>query len=351
MEKQWRKLKDYFVPSKDNTYRPHLLRRGFLIFFLTVSLVAEGFLVADLVVRSTGGNFLAAVVQSEIIALTNTVRAEGGVGILTEQTQLDAAAQAKARDMATKEYFAHVGPDGREPWEWLTGAGYNYQYAGENLAVRFVDSKDVVSAWMESPSHRANIVKPVYVAVGVGVASGLYQGQPATFVVQYFAAPSVAVSEGRGAPTTAASEVRDAPIPAAFPVEPPGQVKGAEVSSAVAGGSIAQSFLQEVEKQFVRLTSEPRATTQWVLGGIAALMLVTLALTFFVHLQVQPAEMLLGGGAVALFIVSLITINMHFLSTTLSAQHNPASVAVGADGVSFAPGAVVIGQEGASTEQ
>src|SRR3989344_3261232 len=157
---QW--VKDIFVPSKDNTYRPHVLRRGMLIFFLGLALAAEGFLVANLVTRQSGASFLAAVVQSEIIALTNTARAEGGVGALTEQTQLDAAAQAKAQDMAAKGYFAHVGPDGREPWAWITDAGYNYQYAGENLAVRFVDSKDVVSGWMASPTHRANIIKPVY---------------------------------------------------------------------------------------------------------------------------------------------------------------------------------------------
>lgn len=283
-----------------------------LIFFLGVSLAAEGFLVADLVVRQSGANFLAAVVQSEIIALTNAERADSKVGALTEQAQLDHAAQAKARDMAAQGYFAHVGPDGTEPWAWIANAGYNYRYAGENLAVRFVDSKDVVNAWMASPTHRVNIVKPVYTDIGVGVAEGLYLGQPATFVVQYFATGQ------------------------------PGQVDGVEVGPAAVGNSNVQSFWQEVEKQFVRLTSEPRATTQWVLGGIAVLMLVALALTFFVHLHVQPTEMLIGGGAVALFVVSLIAINTHFLSTTLLTNNNPASVAL-------SQSAVVIGQNATST--
>src|SRR3989344_7329165 len=240
------KLKDHFVPSKYNTYRPHLLRRGFLIFFLMVSLAAEAFLVANLVVRQSGINFLAAVVQSEIITLTNTVRAESKVGSVIENTQLNAAAQAKANDMATQGYFAHVGPDGREPWAWVTEAGYNYQWAGENLAVHFVDSRDIIHAWMASPSHRANLVKLVYTDIGVGIANGIYQGQPVTFVVQYFGKQE----------------------PLAFASVQEGKVKGAEVGYASVGNSNTHSFGQEEKKQFARFGSEPRATTQWVLGVV-----------------------------------------------------------------------------------
>ena len=312
MRKRWWYLKEHFVPSKDNAYRPHLLRRSFLIFFLSVSLAAEGFLVADLVVRQSGDNFLAAVLSGEGIALTNTQRADNKVGNLTENALLDAAAQAKANDMAAKGYFAHTGPDGKEPWAWVAGAGYHYQYAGENLAVRFVDSKDVVNAWMASPTHRANIVKPVYIEIGVGVASGLYQGQPATFVVQYFGTPE---------PTT-------------FAAAKPGSVKGVETGPAAA----SNSFTQGVEKQFTRLVSEPRGTTQWILGGIAALVLVVLGLAFFIHIHVQSGEMLVGGAVVALFVISLIAVNTHFLGATLEAN-NAASVVLSQSAVVIDPAA------------
>ena len=60
----------------------------------------------------------------------------------------------KAQDMATLGYFAHVSPDGKTPWYWIEKVGYDYQYAGENLAINFSDSKDVTNAWMASPLHK-----------------------------------------------------------------------------------------------------------------------------------------------------------------------------------------------------
>jgi hypothetical protein len=158
-----------------------VLRGSWLVFFLALVLVAEGFLVSNLITRQSSTTFLAAVLPAEVITLTNTQRIQNKVGTVTENTVLDAAATAKAQDMAAKGYFSHIGPDGKEPWAWIQGAGYDYQYAGENLAVRFVDSKDVVNAWMASPTHRANMVKASYTQIGVGVAQGMYQGQQATF--------------------------------------------------------------------------------------------------------------------------------------------------------------------------
>ncbi|MES2202804.1 MAG: CAP domain-containing protein [Patescibacteria group bacterium] len=148
-------------------------------------------------VRYAGPEFSAAVIQSEVIALTNTERVQNNVGVVTENALLDKAAAAKAADMAAKGYFAHVSPDGTVPWHWIVSAGYNYKYAGENLAVRFNDSAEVVNAWMASPTHRANIVKGQYTQIGVGIADGVYQGQPATFVVQYFASPAVSGAVGK----------------------------------------------------------------------------------------------------------------------------------------------------------
>jgi len=91
--------------------------------------------------------------------------------------------------MASKGYFAHYSPSGLSPWYWFTKAGYSYKKAGENLAVNFKDSDDVVRAWMNSPTHKANIVKEGYTEIGIGIAEGVYQGKKATFVVQLFAAP------------------------------------------------------------------------------------------------------------------------------------------------------------------
>lgn len=170
-----------------------------------------------------GREFSAAVIQSEVVALVNNERTTLNTRALVENSLLDAAAQAKAEDMAAKGYFAHVGPGGVNPWSWIEQAGYDYRYAGENLAVRFVDSTETVQAWMASPSHRANIVKAGYTETGVGIADGMYEGQPATFVVQFFASPAEVAREVVAAPTAAAPAVAQAPAGdvAGAAVEPP----------------------------------------------------------------------------------------------------------------------------------
>ena len=306
----------HFIPSKHNAYRPHILRRPWLLFFLSLALAAEGFLVANLLVRQSSEVFLAAVVSSEIIALTNSERTQNQVSTLVEHPALDRAAQAKAEDMANKGYFAHVGPGGVEPWSWIVGVGYDYKYAGENLAVRFIDSSQVVEAWMESPTHRANIVKPVYTAMGVGVANGLYEGQPATYVVQYFAAPHNTM-----------------PL-----------VQGASVGAVQ---TTMRTFIDTLERQFMRLMSEPQSATAWALGSIAAVLFVAVLLGFFVHIHIQPTAMLASGTAVALFALSLIAVNGHFLQMV---PPSPAAVA-GAPMFVLSQNGVVIDTEAPSTQR
>ena len=129
------------------------------------------------------------VINSVVVDITNQERASLGLGELQTNEALRIAAQAKADDMAKKGYFAHVNPDGKNPWYWIDKTGYTYKSAGENLAVNFDYSKDVVQAWMNSPTHKANIVKAKYQEIGVGIAEGFYQGRPTVFVVQMFGTP------------------------------------------------------------------------------------------------------------------------------------------------------------------
>jgi len=132
---------------------------------------------------------LASVLPGALVALTNQDRAVQGLSGVTENAVLNKAAQAAAEDMAVNGYFAHISPDGKDPWYWLNQAGYAYSYAGENLAVNFTDSQKVETAWMSSPTHRANIEKPQYTKIGIGIANGTYKGKESTFVVEFFAAP------------------------------------------------------------------------------------------------------------------------------------------------------------------
>ncbi len=131
----------------------------------------------------------AAVISSSLVELVNFDRTSASVGRLKVNPLLEQAAQAKANDMATKGYFAHNSPDGTTPWHWFAQVGYDYVYAGENLAIDFFESADVEKAWMNSPLHRANIINADFTEIGIATAKGIYNGHETTFVVQMFGKP------------------------------------------------------------------------------------------------------------------------------------------------------------------
>jgi uncharacterized protein YkwD len=123
--------------------------------------------------------------QDAIITQTNQNRASQ----LIPDSILTKAAQAKADDMASKGYFSHMSPTGKSPWSFIKDQNYRYKVAGENLAVYFTDTQTLVNAWMNSPSHKQNIINPQFTHTGVGIAEGLYKGYRTYFIVQLFALP------------------------------------------------------------------------------------------------------------------------------------------------------------------
>lgn len=126
-----------------------------------------------------------------MLAETNGERVTAHEPALQLSAQLTAAAQAKANDMAKRNYWSHVTPDGQQPWGFITQAGYRYEAAGENLAYGFGASDQVMTAWMNSPEHRANILDADYQDVGFATANAPdYQGTgPETIVVAMYGEP------------------------------------------------------------------------------------------------------------------------------------------------------------------
>lgn len=133
--------------------------------------------------------------EAEIIQISNANRAEINIAPLKENTVLNAAAAAKLADMQAKSYWEHVSPDGREPWDFITTEGYDYSFAGENLAKGFVNADTVVTAWMNSASHRANVLNGNFNEVGI--ASGIVNldGKPATVTVEMFGKQKLVAAE------------------------------------------------------------------------------------------------------------------------------------------------------------
>ncbi|MDD5221234.1 MAG: CAP domain-containing protein [Candidatus Pacebacteria bacterium] len=180
------KLKEYFVPDDKNQLRPYLLRKKTVILvFLVVSLVELLFILSIFNIIPFS-KFLATIFPNVLVDLTNTARQEHSLHILKPNFLLEQAAQLKANDMAQKGYFSHNSPEGITPWHWFDEVGYPYTYAGENLAVNFSDSGVLHQAWLDSPSHKANIVNANFTEIGIGTATGMHKGKEAVFVVQLF---------------------------------------------------------------------------------------------------------------------------------------------------------------------
>lgn len=190
-------VKKYFIPNPDNSFRPEFLSKKIVIRFLILIFVLEFvlFVVPTLYISTIVKEFnLASIMSSNLSFLTNNKRREYGLNDLKSNSTLDEIATMKANDMASKEYFAHISPEGKNPWHWFKIAGYSFAHAGENLAVSFTDSDSITRAWMESPKHKANIVSKNYTEIGTGVAVGKYKGRKSTFVAQVYAKPLNGVS-------------------------------------------------------------------------------------------------------------------------------------------------------------
>ncbi len=129
--------------------------------------------------------------SEEIIQNVNIERQKQGESMLIRSKALDKAAMLKAQDMVGNNYFAHTSPEGVDPWHWIAEVDYQYKYAGENLAMDFKTADAVHKAWMNSPTHKENIIADKYTEIGVAVVSGIVkEGEAETNVaVQFFATP------------------------------------------------------------------------------------------------------------------------------------------------------------------
>lgn len=151
-----------------------------LLFILKIALPIAGPQLANVLDQILPFN------SREIVTETNKARTVNNLLPLESNAQLDLAASEKLGDMITDSYFAHTSPKGATPWYWIEKNGYNYSHAGENLALGFLRADQTVSAWMDSPSHRANIMNSNYKEIGVATGKAQINGISGTIVVQMF---------------------------------------------------------------------------------------------------------------------------------------------------------------------
>lgn len=154
-------------------------------------IIGVGVIFNSIAIRPSVLSYATNMTSSGLLAETNTERAKNNLGTLVLNDDLTKAAQAKAEDMAERNYWSHTTPDGQEPWEFITATGYRYLSAGENLAYGFSTSDQAIVGWMNSPGHRANILNTDYREVGFGIvnSSNYQQNGEQTIVVALYAKP------------------------------------------------------------------------------------------------------------------------------------------------------------------
>ncbi|MDO8633391.1 MAG: CAP domain-containing protein [bacterium] len=180
-----------FVPSKENEYKPYILRVRSLLSIILVGALLEFLFLAYSLYLFPKTSFLASLFPGALIELTNEERKEAEAPLLKVNTQLQEGAQLKAEDMARNHYFAHIAPSGKTPWDWFKVAQYSFSYAGENLALNYFDSGELVESWMESESHKSNILNKNFTETGIGIAKGTQNGVELIYVVQFFGKPTL----------------------------------------------------------------------------------------------------------------------------------------------------------------
>lgn len=176
------------VPHKKNDYRPHLIRRyGIIAIIFTVIGLQIGYN------STTKAAVLGAETEVTIASLveqTNQTRLKYALPKLTNSAKLNQAAFLKAQDMFADQYWSHNAPDGTMPWKWLGDVGYDYNQAGENLAMNYATTSDIMKAWMNSPEHKSNVLNANYQEVGFAIVNGVLNDKPATIVVALYALPA-----------------------------------------------------------------------------------------------------------------------------------------------------------------
>ncbi|MFW5702644.1 MAG: CAP domain-containing protein [Candidatus Dojkabacteria bacterium] len=178
-------IRNWLIPTFANNYRAYLLTNKALVIYL-LALIVINLFGAGLGISKS----YALIDLERVIELHNRERVANGLGTLEPSYTLYRSALAKGEVMLEYDCWSHYCPEGTSPWEFFREEGYSYAFAGENLAEGFTDSETMMQAWMNSKSHRENVLKPEFTEIGVAMVIGDFQGiRDNAVVVVHFARP------------------------------------------------------------------------------------------------------------------------------------------------------------------
>jgi uncharacterized protein YkwD len=125
--------------------------------------------------------------SASLMAKINHERVSRNIPALSTAPKLNVAADGKTRDMFARSYFSHVDPDGNYVWRRVESAGYMpYKMLGENLALDFATEDGVVRAWIDSPTHRDNLLRADFADQGLSAQYGTYENRYTSIVTSLF---------------------------------------------------------------------------------------------------------------------------------------------------------------------
>ncbi|MFA6570606.1 MAG: CAP domain-containing protein [Bacteroidota bacterium] len=330
-------FKKHFIPHRGNDHQPHFLRgKNTRLLILTIFMIELGVLALPFIPAFNLGNnsFLAAILPAVLDDLTNQNRQSQHLAVLTVNPLLNKVAELKAKDMAEKGYFAHVSPEGKAPWYWFKQVGYSYEYAGENLAIDFTDSQDVTLAWMNSPTHRANIVKNSYTEMGTGIATGTFDGNPTIFVAQVYGKPESVVAQSESEKEIAlSSKMTTAVVPTPIipaitapiaKITPPAKVMGASIE--VAGDTKVVPIVYTAPQTYSKTTffekylTSPRHIANIILGILAILVVLALIFKLFIRMDKKHPRLITNGLVVLLLVFGVYVANNYMAQNKLATK-------------------------------
>ncbi|HWS49296.1 MAG TPA: CAP domain-containing protein [Candidatus Methanoperedens sp.] len=178
-----------FIPQEENNHRALMLHPSFLGIFIAIYLLNQSIISSLTMLKPGILGYSSEITVQKVLSQTNLQRQNAGLPALQYSQTLSQSATAKAQDMFANNYWSHNSPQGKTPWDFFKSAGYQYTVAGENLAKDFYDTDGLIKAWMNSPTHKDNIINSKYQEIGIAVVNGVLNGIKTTLVVQHFATP------------------------------------------------------------------------------------------------------------------------------------------------------------------
>jgi hypothetical protein len=283
-----------FISSQKNLWKPHILRSRNLFWLAMLLLIAKVLVFSSIYYLPKTAHF-ADVTASELVALANQNREAAGLNPLSLNSELTEAAQKKAIDMLNNDYFAHISPTGITPWHWLNKVGYKYLTAGENLAKDFTESEYVNNAWMNSSSHRANILNSNFSDIGIAVVEGTIAGKRTILAVQFFGKVAAAASTGK----------EKVAIQPEIEVNPNINVKAETVNSLKGPEVFKTRGIISVAK--IAKESEPILQKIYII--ILGLVVSILMLSIFLNLRARHARFILTALVFIILVAAIASFN------------------------------------------